>query len=385
MFIYLLIYIPLLLSSWYDFDGKTSLKKKKQVMMFFVIIFTLFRGLRWNIGTDWLQFLNVYENAYFENIFNYVRYHDMIMDYGYMFINAVFHELGFPYTVFLLATNLLIMLCSYDFSLRHTKYPILTFILLLNVGLPFPVRQQIALAIAIWGFRFLAERKWWKLFIILTISFFIHKATIVAFFAMGVPYVLSKYEVKWWVYALVYLSTFVISIILADILKDFITLVTGQSEYLNQYSEGYIYRRGNEEGGASSRSSLQGLSYMIFFAVLLYVREKGRNLCNKNIKDFEVFFFMYALTETVNNMIRNIESGGFTEILHRSMTTLDLFPLIFPTFFIYLLSKVRNREIICMMFILYMGYKFYLQIFASPFTYRFIPYQSIFDLVPGME
>lgn len=46
--IYSLIYIPLLLSVFVQ-----SLDKQKKVMVFWIIVLTLFRGLRWDLGTDW--------------------------------------------------------------------------------------------------------------------------------------------------------------------------------------------------------------------------------------------------------------------------------------------------------------------------------------------
>ena len=72
MFIYLLIYIPFICSAYYDFV-KTSDKQKISILWFWVIVFTLFRGLRWDTGTDWDQFLEVYNHAHWDNIFSYYR------------------------------------------------------------------------------------------------------------------------------------------------------------------------------------------------------------------------------------------------------------------------------------------------------------------------
>ena len=130
MLIYFVIYIPFILCAYFDFV-KTPKDVKNQILWFWVIVFTLFRGLRWEIGTDWQQFYYVYQHAEWSNIFSYFRNTETnrVMDYGYMFINTVFHKASLPYTVFLLATNFWIMWCYKDFSERHTKYPFLTMIL----------------------------------------------------------------------------------------------------------------------------------------------------------------------------------------------------------------------------------------------------------------
>lgn len=101
MLIYFFIYIPFVLCAFFDFF-KTSQKNKNTILWFWVIVFTLFRGLRWEIGTDWNQFFDVYSHSGWDNIFSYYRdnWSNKVMDYGYMFINALFNETGFPYTVF---------------------------------------------------------------------------------------------------------------------------------------------------------------------------------------------------------------------------------------------------------------------------------------------
>lgn len=376
MDIYFIIYIPFIFSAWFDFNQKTSLLKKKQILLFWVIIFTLFRGLRWQTGTDWNQFYNVYLNSSFDNMFSYVRYGTRIMDFGYMFINAIFNEFGIPYTFFLLITNLIIMLCYYDFSIRNTKLPILTMILFMTVGVPFPVRQSLALAISFWSYRFLSDEKWKQFFIVGFIAFFIHKASIIGFLAIGVPFLLKKFRVKWWVYAIAYISTFVIAVFLGEFIRDLTLILSDQSDYIGDYAEGYINR--DKEGILSAESS-EGYSYILFFIILLFVREYKNDLCKDTVRNYEIFFFMYAVSEMVFNIIRNISHGGFTEILHRSISTLDMLPLILPTFFAYLITRFKNKEVVFLVFAVYVAYKFYIQIFASRYAGAFIPYGSVLD------
>ena len=380
MLIYLLIYIPFVFCAYYDFINIPE-KQKKTILWFWVIVFTLFRGLRWDTGTDWDQFLEVYNHAHWDNIFSYYRNEtDQLMDYGYMFINALFHEAGFSYTTFLLVTNFWIMWCYKDFSVRHTKYPILTFILIMNMGVPFPVRQTIAFATSLWGFRFLLEKKWILFFLVAAAASMIHKGSFILFLAIIIPYVIGKYRIKWWMYAIVYASSFVIAKVLSDYISLVLTLIAGSEGQLGVYSEHYMNSQTlSVDYGDYNVSALNGMGYTIFFIALLWIREKFKTACNQRIKYFEVFFFMYALVAMLDNMVRQGDQSGMTEVLGRVTDSLDMFPLVFPLIFTLLLPRfVKSKGICFCMFFVYMLYKFWQQIPGGFYHDLFIPYKTVF-------
>lgn len=383
MLVYLIIYIPFILCAYFDFI-KTSKEDKGTILWVWVIVFTLFRGLRWEIGTDWYQFYEVYQEAEWDNIFNYARdnWSNKVMDYGYMFINTLFHKSGFSYTVFLLVTNFWIMWCYKDFAERHTKYPIITMIMLMNVGVPFPVRQTIAFATSFWGYRFAVEKKWSYYILIAIAAALIHKASLISLIIVFVPYVVERWRIKWWWYVLVYLSTFGFAKMFSDYISSAILLVGETNEQLGAYGKGYLLNDSfSVDYGKYSVSALNGLSYSLFFIVLLWVREKYRLTCNLTIKHFETFFFMYAVAEVINNLSRSVGESGLVEILGRIMSTIDMAPLIYPLIFtIFITKTIKDRNISLCVFVVYMLYKFWQQIPASFYYKAFIPYHSIFDL-----
>lgn len=73
MLIYIILYSMLLPGILYDAVRK-SLSAKKVVLGFYVLLFTLFRGLRWNTGTDWSQYLWHFQYLNIDNVFSYSRY-----------------------------------------------------------------------------------------------------------------------------------------------------------------------------------------------------------------------------------------------------------------------------------------------------------------------
>lgn len=384
MLIYLIIYIPFIFCAWYDFKD-TPLEKKKRILWLWVIVFTLFRGLRWEIGTDWQQFFYIYEHSNWNNIFTFARdnWSDKVMDYGYMFINALFKQNGVSYTIFLLVTNFWIMWCFKDFSSRHSKYPILTLIMLMNVGLPFPVRQTISLATAVWSYRFVVERRWRAFFIVSLIAVLIHKGAVIILPFYFLPIILNRYRIKWQYIAFAYGSTFVTAALFASYIREIIMLIGMTDNSMGAYTGAYLSMQQNSMASSMdgfSNSTAGGVSYTIFFVILLWIREKFGSLCNSQVKNFEFFYICYVIAAITDNIIRRSDKDGMAEILGRATTTFDMFPIIFPLIFIWGGQYSKKKPLFFLIFIMYMMYKFWNQIAGSFFSFVYIPYKSVLEI-----
>ena len=100
---YLIIYGFLFLST--VFDEFNSPKYANRSLLFFSIVFILFRGLRWNVGSDWSLYLKTFENLEFSNFLSY-KYNDVaIIEPGYALLSIVIKSIGGNYTTFLLVMN----------------------------------------------------------------------------------------------------------------------------------------------------------------------------------------------------------------------------------------------------------------------------------------
>ena len=182
MFIYIALYTFLLICSFADVS-KCSQKNKLILLTFLVLIFVLFRGLRWETGTDWEQFEYCFNHADWDNITNYDRYGNgrERMESGYMLLNCIIKIFG-NYTLFLLVTNLFIVgsWAKLSYKLVPSK-PIMTFAMIMVSNLIFPVRLQLAAGVFCWCIYFLTQKKYF-----LTVLFFIlvctiHKSAILIF------------------------------------------------------------------------------------------------------------------------------------------------------------------------------------------------------------
>lgn len=385
MLIYFLIYIPFVLCAFYDLQSENK-HMKKTILSFWVIVFTLFRGLRWDTGTDWDQFLQVYNQSHWCNVFSYVRYVSDVgashMDYGYMFLNALFHELGLGYTMFLLFTNFIIMWCYKDFCLKMTKYPILTMILLMNVGMPFPVRQSISFAILLWGYQFLNKKDIKKYLLVVFCAFTIHKGALIGFPLAILPYLDKLYKIKWTVWMAIYISTFFIAKVFNSYISNAVLVLSAYSGELNSVSTTYAQWEDTTVGleGGFNNSAFNGLSFTLVFFLLLYFREKKNYDCSVYIKNFNLFFLLYAIAACFNNLITTSTSPIMAEIVGRAISSIDMYPVVFPLIFICFANLNKNtawKSCLASIFVLFMLYKFWNQIPGSFYSYLFIPYKSV--------
>lgn len=181
MCIYILIYTILYLFCFFD-HPKIPKKQKKHILFFLILIFTLFRGFRWETGTDWEQYYQVFQDIDLQNFYYYERAGTAEkMELLYAFINAFIKALGGNYTVFLLLTNLFCLISYYNICINFSKYPIIAFASILCSINFFPVRQDIAIAILLFSYKYIVERKLLKFTLIILLAQLIHNSSILFF------------------------------------------------------------------------------------------------------------------------------------------------------------------------------------------------------------
>jgi hypothetical protein len=156
-----------------------NVTEKKAVLFFFLFVFTLFRGLRWNTGTDWGQYYDVFRTADWNNILSYSRNSAIQMEPGYMLLNTLIKSIGGNYTLFLLATNFFVLLSYVKFSLTNSKTPIYVLVLLMFSTQFFPVRIGIAVGFIIFGLCGFTQGKHLRVLVCTLIAASIHSSAVI--------------------------------------------------------------------------------------------------------------------------------------------------------------------------------------------------------------
>lgn len=179
MTIYILLYLLLLICSFADVT-KCKTSNKKLLLLFLVFVFVLFRGLRWETGTDWEQFEFCFNHAEWNNITSYDRYGNgkERMEAGYMLLNRIIKIFG-NYTLFLLLTNLFLVGTWAKLAYKFVpSKPIMTFAMIMVSNMYFPVRLQLAAGVFCWSLYFLIKKKYLLSMLIAIITCTIHKSAI---------------------------------------------------------------------------------------------------------------------------------------------------------------------------------------------------------------
>lgn len=179
--IYYVLFIGLFLTSFSDLFV-TDKKIKNRLYLIWLVIFLLFRGLRWDTGCDFPQFYNVFQESSWTNIFSFWRYGygSERMESGYIFLNVLIKSIIPSYTIFLLLTDAFIL---YSFSMLIKKfspgYYLLALSLMMITVEPFPVRQTIATGILCFSFLFAYNRDLKKFIISVLLATTIHSSSVI--------------------------------------------------------------------------------------------------------------------------------------------------------------------------------------------------------------
>lgn len=382
MTIYLVIYILVLLSTLLDFINLKEQNYKKIVMLFLFVILLLFRGLRWNTGTDWDQFLICFENARWNNIFSYSRYDELneLMEPGYMLLNVLLNHIG-NYTVFLLLTNAFILGTWMYMSLQLTRRPILTFAFILIFNLVFPIRLQLAASIVCWAFYLSFKRRYLLSLIVCVIAYSIHKS---ALFCIPFVFIINKEIPKTLIWLMFGVS------LMGEILSDYISLgILLISEYLPEilrdnvvgYTDAIV--SGYEE--KSKMSLLMSVSLYFFF---IYSFMKSRDIIKGYVIKTNSFFHkrnLLILNVYLNCYVFfNFSMKFFSSPLLTNFARVSEFftvgfgPVAVISYDYW--KRYVSEGVLYTFFCIYYLYKLKGLLLDTPYSDVMFPYKSIFSL-----
>lgn len=389
----------LFLTSLCEASEKTK-KYNLFFMYFWVVVFTLFRGLRWCTGTDWAQYQACFDRANWENIFTYYRYglYSEVMEYGYVFLNVLIKTIFGKYTCFLLLINLAILLNFAYFSKKYVpKYPLLTFSLLVVYNPIFPVRQDIAMILLFWACHFSICKKYLLTLVFVFLASTIHDMSVI-FFPLCLIFTLDI-KLKYLLVATIISSIFLkvetflnIFDILGGVslgaISEMSTLylenVTSEPTKMSIFR--YIYVIGfvitfkyyyNTRGKISLRISNLLASFTnkkVFSSNSELIDLKLRTL-NFYTNAYVCMFLVYILSGMGGPMV------GFGRIAHFFYPS---FPIAFMIIFSLEFSPKHQRVLfgIYVTFFLYQFFRFQIIDLFSLYDEYLNPYYTIFDTVP---
>ena len=375
--IYSLIYIPLIFCIFIS-----DLNTQKKVMIFWIIVLTLFRGLRWDCGTDWYWYERSFNEIDITNFWQYVTMEDgndiKILEVGWGFLLMVCKYLFGTYTSFLLLTNLIQLVLLYHISKMFTARPIVVFVGFISTFAFFPVRQDLANMIFFFGFCSMLAKWKYSYFIYNAIAGLIHNS---AWVLMPFYWIWRKVRVNYgWAVALL-VGSYILGEYLASVIAPLaISIVATIAPQVAAVASGYL----------TNDSTAENLSNPIFAFILnlifctlfykfiilknnlrLFGVENARGISANDVVNPLVNAFLFCIVilqlflRTAPPLSRLSSYFGLAQII--------LFAILFDN-----IRNKQTRTMAIFLYMLYMFYRYYKHLDVYPELH--FPYRSIFGV-----
>jgi hypothetical protein len=366
MYIYIVIYLSLFLLLLSERIRGISNRQKKIIMLATMLFLILFRGLRWETGTDWEQFHDFFYSVTFDSFFG-SRYANsqVAMEPGYTLLNLLFLNLIGNYTSFLIFCNAVILLIYYNCSWKYfPESPLNAFICLILFTSIFPLRQAFAVAIFLYGIRYILSKSILKFGIIIAFAASIHNSAILMFpcyFFLN-KHISSKMVIISYIACLILAESPFLNLIIMQIVSIFAMVIGVDPSLLMKV---YTYLKYDKDVNS-------GLFVTIFFFLLsivfisIFCLFRYRNKVSSN---YNIFFNCFVLSLCIGILFKY----QMQEIIRMQ----DYFMLGTALLLGYILGALptNKRNILYIFIIFYSFYTIYK--FFDLWYILLVPYKSV--------
>lgn len=369
MTIYIALFLILFFSSLLDFVD-VSPKVKKRIYYFWIIVFILFKGLRWDTGDDFSQFYATFQDASFSNFYRFNRYGntELYMEPGYVLLNAILKTIINDYNFFLLVTSTFIVISFSKLIEKFVpKYKLLALSLMLVSTELFPVRQTMATAIFCFSLIYTYERKIWKYLISILLCYSMHRSSIVLF---PIYWIINlRYNTK--LMLLAYLTLVSLRIAFSSYLG-ILSTIPILTKLTGGLSEHYAFSDVTQIDSFSPLTFCNNVVHILLFGWCIR-RNKGLDVKSTRLA-FNTYYIYMLL-----NVLASIPGA---DIFYRLCNNfIIVYPLCVDIIITTLMVKFRTKAIALFMFSIFWMIKLNANpaMHSTKYDDDYHPYYSIFD------
>ena len=324
--------------------------EQKFIYILFLIFLVLVVGLRYQVGGDWGNYLEIYDYFKSLNINDALK----VTEPGYAIFNYVSQQLNINDTILVnLCCALIFYYCFYKLSINFVNYwiPLLVSfsytILVVSMGY---TRQSVAIALILLAFSYALFNKKNNFLFLTCIAILFHKTAIFGFTFIPIIYFEKLFKKPFFFYSYAILSFAALTILL------YFSTLSGDNIYTSQASE-------ISSSGALSRIIIHTFSLYFYF---LY-----RNLfINKfpykyRLFDYMVLMIIYALCLA-------IPFSTLADRFNLYLITFDIFvfSLLYP------LLSLNNRNIMLAVITLINTLVLVVWLNFGTWSHAWLPYQN---------
>ena len=305
----------------------------------FILVFMIFYGIRYDVGKDYLNYLEVYQT------------HDGIERFepAFFFITNTLSNCGVHYT-FYFAILAFIQIFFVLYSIKDERYLFPFFAITLIMGQFFwhwmnGIRQDVAACIYVFAVNFIVERKPFKFLLCILLAIGFHKSSILL-----LPTYFLLYKGKDWTYnralqlSLLWVVGY-LAIIKFDVLTRFFPVIETFTELMGfeVYSADVLQKYGD-----LTKSGMSLYAFLVIDTFIVLYSDKLKAYYNS--KKFTVYYNLYYWGMLLQLFLIN------NMVLARPVRFFRCFKLLMIAYFLYYLYKHPKPQINTMSFFIILGF-----------------------------
>ena len=352
----MLVYLILIFAILLVFS--LSKNKNKALAISFVLI-TLVAAIRkYTVGADTIQFYRAYTLILRDSSWDYTNFR---YEPGFYYLCKILGYINKDAQILIIVTSIFINFSVYRFIEKNSPGYLLSTILYIIMNCFFSnmniMRQAVALAILLFGFEFLKEKKYIKYILVICIAILFHNVSFAALLLLIFSILPNKKSI--------YFIEIILALITFLLYKQFFNILTLGFGYSGYATSEY----GVSNYFGAVLSALEILLIMLFLFFSSY--KKNIKFDNKNIRLFsiaEILYIWFDLLVIRMNIFNRI-SGLF------SIYNIILIPIIFEHMKKY--NKDNYKIATTIFFTIYIA-SFIIISLYRPEWYGVIPYETYF-------
>jgi hypothetical protein len=365
MTLYVAIFVPLALLALVEAESERFRRRDSQLVSgLFLALFWLLSWLRWERGTDWNNYRDLFENLA-------TNHHSVThsgYEWGYATLNYVVRSLTDNYTVLLFVVATIAFAALSAAILRSSRRPIVsTFVLFcLNLGSIYLTRQGIATAFGLLAVACILRERKAGFFLALAAGALFHYSIVV-------------FLPAWWIYRRqIATSHFVVAIVAGVVFalvisRALLGFMSGLPGFVG-VKLAYYLDAGVADFEGFGQSFLRVLAGgvvnrggLLLLALLIAGRERTGNpqvngVINLYAFNFVLFIMMAPIAVSLTRL------AGYYE-----MTVVFLIPMLYDH-----LQRVNNRRIVAAALTVYLGWRLFSGALGGTYGDLYVPYNTIF-------
>lgn len=316
-------------------------KKKSYLVLFFYAVFVFLFALRGKAGTDWVAYLDYYNNLNNPDIVKGYSF-----EYGYYLLNKLFFSIGFNYWTFKVITSISISVLFYFAIRNHTNH--MSMAILLGLFYFFypsveAVRQSISIVLFCYSLKYINSKG---------------KKSFVCYFALNLIGLLFHRTA---IFCLIYYFFHKFKIVKIAIVVFIAVFLVKTEQVVQSFSRipiigdriGY-YLKGNVGTiDFAHILSLKNIEYFVLTVVMTLM--KGKTPKQKAVRDLILLGFIVMVC-----------FGSYIDAMYRVAYYSDIGVLIAYCMIYDKIRREDNKSFYCIAIGIYIGIRFYRVISSRP-------------------